>query len=364
MANSYSKSLELKIKPILDSKEMSQIDREFKNLSAVKFLDEKNLDAFKKTFTEIRETEKIVDELSKSISELEKYGGSKDEIENLKSTLKKFRGEDEESKGYDEEEGRSFGQDFADEFNKKLKNDLLDGYDSLGAFFGGKVYDIFVDALKAGAEYIEESIKAAYESIAEMAGWDLSSSTTYNSNAASMLMNWGLSGSNAYAAYYAAKEIGFSSFDDMMNNIYLVNDEMLEKFNSYYELYLKEYENSESLSDAFQDFNDSWNQISSEIEESWIAFLNNYEDVIVAVLDAILGIYQFVADILDWLLDPVRDDEERLDALYDILGVEASSSNTVSFTMNNSYNGISSKDQDWISNTNALTYTQITKSYE
>ena len=73
--NTYTKDLVIRLHTEFDKTQLSDVEKEFTNLSSIKFLDEKQLTSFKESFVKMKEQLYAIEELKKSITEMEMFGG-------------------------------------------------------------------------------------------------------------------------------------------------------------------------------------------------------------------------------------------------------------------------------------------------
>lgn len=360
MADEMGKTIFVNIKTELDKQSLNQIEKQFKESTLGKLnLTDEEKKAFLDEFRASKEKQMQTETYKKFSEELKKMGIGKDLIKEFEKNIPKETFKERLSK---------MGEEFSESFADTIKNFVLKGSKSVAARFGTIVASMLIEAAQKIAEIIKDAFKEAKEEIADLATYDLQNSLFYNREASSLYLNYGLQGEDAYAFNKASQMLGYSGFSELMSNPWTMNEEMYIEFQELVSMYKDQYKESKEFSLEYQKFQLEFKEFKEEFMMEFMDIFIQNKDIIIGAMKAIMKILDGVLKIVDWLTNALsfggRTEAEKSGAVYDILGIEGSSNNSLSFVMNNTYNGIGQKDQEWISNTNNITLSQAKRIYK
>lgn len=313
------------------------------------------LNEIKKDFDKLKITEvlspKAKEELKKSY--IEKKKQLKEE-EKIRAEMAKLEG----IKGKDARKARQALAQAQNELNigDALKDGIQKGLVEAGKKAWKAIQDVAVDVWNEAKQMMQDI--ASYSANSRM----------YSSQATSLKMSYGLSGSQAYAAQKASEMSGFGSFDEFVQNYAFATKETQEHWQELFEKYEKSYKQDEEIALAFQEFEIEWSEFKKEMAMELIDFFMENKDTIKTVMK---GLIQFMevglevfGGLLKWLGDGVRSDTERNQATSDILQNQVNNnrqdySKTVS--VSNTFNGVQSSDRTSLINAGNLTFEQVMK---
>lgn len=373
------KVIDLKLSPSLDEEKIENIKNQFddlvNDLKLPSIFDKDDLTKLKESFIGLKEIQSQITLLKNQIDFGEQFGLSDEKLNKLKSELKEL---EEKEKLFDKKKSlnnkdnknnkkESFiplgkKEDFAGTFKDSFKTSILGGFDTILGMVGDKFAEVIIKVGEKLMENIKKTFDEAWSTLKNMVNQNISTMDYYNSEYVNLYRNYGLTGEEAYAVQGALKKIGFDSLDDIINNADIVNDQMLDKFNDFYEIYKDEYSKSIELSAEMDSFYDEFDVLKENIKESVIQFIVNNKDVIIGALNAVLSIMNGVNSVVAWLTaNNDRSNSERLQATYDIWGA---TNNNSSFIVNNTINGVDYSQPQQIRNImNESTYTLQSKIY-
>lgn len=210
-----------------------------------------------------------------------------------------------------------------------------------------EVKKIVKDSLEDLVNGVIDLAKDAFKEMSKMASYDLTNTTVFNETAWNTAMNYGLTGAQGYAFNEAMSAIGVSGIEDLQ--IAMMSPGLQEKFEEYFNLYEREYEENKELAQATQEFQTEWKDFKREVMFDLMTFFSNNKEVIMGAMNAVMGILEGVMSILDWLFDwgntdEGRSDSERIAATSDIISqsslqqTEYNTSNNVNVNMVNNAN--------------------------
>ena len=382
--DSYSKTLNVNVNVNLDKQSkdatmkaiddiQKEVDKEFSQLDIVKngIISSTDIERVRLYFNEYKKNLKELETVKNEIAELERYDSKNAALTGLRSKATELESllSQKESSTVDEskpEEG-AFSQ-FKEGWKKAAEEQTSHINDF--AEFGKKAFTKMEGSISKFAEEGLEKLKGfvndAIDEIKSMSEFDLSGSSYFSKDAASLYRETGLTGSSAYGLSKALESQGFSSFDDFISNIDLMNENQLSYMKEIAEISEKEYDESIEMSRQFDEFSKEYDIFKREMQQSFISFFMENKD-------AIMNGIKFIMSCLDGLLKLTngifslfssgreRTDSERTQATADILGLPSTTNvaNDRSINISNTFNGISQKDQTWLANAGQLTYQQV-----
>ena len=361
---------------LFDSKETEQslikIKNDFQNLAIVKnnLFSDKELADIKKVYDTEQEKLYKINTLKQEIEELETYDKSNNNLEEMKRLLKQLQGdidyETDDTSSKKEGKLKTFGKSFKNEF-KEWFDDMKDMSRLAKSVFNNIKMTIAGWARKALAS-IKQFVKDAITEIKEMASWS-STSNVFNKDAASMYMNYGLTGKDAYAMSKALETQGFGSIDEYLENLPFMNQQQLDYMKEIAEISAEDYDNSIETSKVFQEFEKEYAVFKKELQSSLIDFFMSNKDVIIGffkfAMNALDGILKVVTALTEFFTGPKsRTESERKQAMADILGITSTSTttnttNNKQVKIDNTFNGVGKADQSWLTNVGQMTYLPI-----
>ena len=330
--NTYTKDLVIRLHTEFDKTQLSDVEKEFTNLSSIKFLDEKQLTPFKEAFVKMKEQLYAIEELKKSITEMEMFGGDAETLKALKTKLKDL--EDDVGKKQNEAKKAkpeiSLKDTFAN-FKQNFKSDMADtGNNLMRRYLGGtNMSSIIVNQLEKVATKIIDGIKSAIndavDELKDMAGYNLAGSYTYNSSAWSTTMTYGTSSAQSYALDKTMERLGVKDDEELFEAMMSPNfrEQWAEDIGYYTDKY-----NSLAQSDLLEDFQRfqlEFSRFKEEFTYKIMEWIVANKDVIMRFLNFSMQFMEVVMNLLgsiaDWLLPTMeRSDSEKTKTTLEILG--------------------------------------------
>ena len=382
--DSYSKTLNVNVNVNLDKQSkdatmkaiddiQKEVDKEFSQLDIVKngIISSTDIERVRLYFNEYKKNLKELETVKNEIAELERYDSKNAALTGLRSKAAELESllSQKESSTVDEskpEEG-AFSQ-FKEGWKKAAEEQTshIDDFAEFGKNAFTKMEGSISKFAEEGLEKLKGFVNDAIDEIKSMSEFDLSGSSHFSKDAASLYRETGLTGSSAYGLSKALESQGFSSFDDFLSNIDLMNENQLSYMKEIAEISEKEYDESIEMSRQFDEFSKEYDIFKREMQQSFISFFMENKD-------AIMNGIKFIMSCLDGLLKLTngifslfssgreRTDSERTQATADILGLPSTTNvaNDRSINISNTFNGISQKDQTWLANAGQLTYQQV-----
>lgn len=382
--DSYSKTLNVNVNVNLDKQSkdatmkaiddiQKEVDKEFSQLDIVKngIISSTDIERVRLYFNEYKKNLKELETVKNEIAELERYDSKNAALTGLRSKATELESllSQKESSTVNEskpEEG-AFSQ-FKEGWKKAAEEQTSHINDF--AEFGKKAFTKMEGSISKFAEEGLKKLKGfvndAIDEIKSMSEFDLSGSSYFSKDAASLYRETGLTGSSAYGLSKALESQGFSSFDDFISNIDLMNENQLSYMKEIAEISEKEYDESIEMSRQFDEFSKEYDIFKREMQQSFISFFMENKDAIMNGIKFIMSCLDGLLKLTDGIFSLFssgreRTDSERTQATADILGLPSTTNvaNDRSINISNTFNGISQKDQTWLANAGQLTYQQV-----
>lgn len=244
---------------------------------------------------------------------------------------------------------------FGEVFNKFIDGDEGNFGDSLKSAvlqtFGpkGSLADIIARGAKKVmdkvVDFVKSMITEAISKIKQTMTYNLSTTTQYDSEAISLLEDYGLTGGSAYAVKNALSDVGMSSLEDLFKAQAYGMTETIKRFQEKYEFYSNQFNTTSSeLSEMYQKFDDEWIDFKNEFQQELIVFFSNNKYLITNTLQLLINtlptLLQCVSGILSaitWFTGANNNSNNTSTAsdIYNSYG--ASQNSSYQTTTNNSY---------------------------
>ena len=335
---------------INELKQRLEITREIKEVEAAI--------ATTRFLADTRENRELYSELQQRLQQLQRQSlyTSIGDAEKAKAAREQEEKEKKSNKGI----GSAFKKGFDSDDFKSIFKDVEKSFSGIGLSF----VSVMGYAVSKVADFLEETfidaVKNAWAELQEIATYDLSSSTTYNSAAYKLATSYGMTGAEAYAFQNAMEKTGtdLSTVWEALS----VMPELRTAFLEYYETYLESYEENQELAESVQEFTKAWDDFKNDLMMEVMEWFSDNKAVILATLEAIesflSGILTITGSIMDYLsIEEDSTDEERAAYTESIIesniannSVATSSSAT---TTNNYYNTYNMYD---LNNTDGVVY--------
>lgn len=399
MANSYTKSLTLNLRTLLDRNSVKEVEEQIddvKRLAKIKWIDEdafkqaankikadfnnleivkqgliqgEDLERVRQAYQEQQEALAKIEILKKEIAEIEMFDKDNENLDKLKEKLDELQGNDNDDNIVVDSNDNSFFGGFKDAKEKWANRNTFyqKGKDSFD-----KMVRTITEWKDKALKAITDFVKDAIEELKSMASWDIRNSTTYNRQASDMYMSYGLQGADAYAMSRALEATNIPDIETYLTDpIVRGNEALLEAFNEQYEIAKAQYEEDVALSKELQEFQKEYELFRKEMQKEVIDFFMKNKDTIMNILYFLMDALQTIVDIITSIVNfftgtkESRTDEQRQSDLNEILGVASSNndysnnSKNVKVNVNNTYNGVGKTDQGWLQNVGQMTYQQI-----
>ena len=335
--DSYTKDITLKVQ--VDASDIQKIEKQFDDLAISHLISKEAYDEFKKQYVEIQTRAETIKTLKKSISEIKMFGGedSAKILKELESQLKKIEGTEEEG----------ISKDIKDAFKK-------DG------FIGKKVIDGIEELFDKVIDFAKEMFSEAINNLNEMASFDVANSLVINREARNLMMQYGLSSSQAYAYSKTAEEMGIQSEEDL----FWMNESQRERFAERIGYYSGKYEESynQDFFKSWQEFQISWQEFKTEIGMELVQFFIDNKDTIMNFMK--LGM-QFMeatvavlGEILNLMGSPLRSSSSQIATTQEIIQNASSNTSNTNVKVDNTFN-LAGMSSEALPNFGNIIYEQI-----
>lgn len=322
----YTKDIKLKFK--VDTSTLNTIEKQFSDVLSV--IDSSAGEEFKKYQASVKLLKTYQDALS-AISDLqgEQWDAERKRLQQQIEVLQDYKNLD--VSGGVEEQG--------DDFSSKLED--------VGTWFIDKLAGVFEDAWNEAKDLIDYS--------------QLSSSSTRE-----LSLQYGFTGSEAYGYQKALDLVGLSSMEDLM----YANQQERKQFYDAFEKYTEKYNRlaDSGFFEQLQDVQYEWQDIQEELQVELIQFFANNKDLIVDVLKFGLKVGEALMSAISWLVNlggGNRSASASSAAASDIIrNYSTNKSSQTNVKIDNTFNGISNKDQNMLTNAGQMVYGQIIKALE
>lgn len=350
-----------------DVKEFSnKLDRAFSDSQVVKsgLLPDEKLQELKNIYLDKQKKELEIKGLQQLIKEFETLGYTGEEVKDAEDRLAELLG-----KQVDEAKKSANGVGaFGGGFKNAAKEWAADKLDMSKQ--GEKAFNKMKDTISKWATKSLEAIKSfvqdALKEMSNMASFS-ANTTKYNATSSEMLMNWGLSGADAYAVQSALQSTGIGSIDTLLTDP-TISKELMDAFKKDVDLARKQYEEDIEIAEEYQKFQREFSVFKRELQKEVIDFFMNNKDTIKSFLEITMQsmktIVKIVAAIGEFLTGEgsykTTSDSERQQITSDILGISTNGGSTKSITMNmnNTYNGVNYQDKQSLIDSDNLRYRQ------
>ena len=343
MADEYVKVLKVKV----EDTEVQRLKRETDDMTSLQFIDKDQQEAFKKVVNDAKILNAQTELIKKNLQELEGLKGPEAE-----SIRKQFEAQLEALTG-----------EKAKERKEAEEKELKDFYDSIEEFTKNKLNRIANNI----QQFFTDIYNDAKEMMSNIAAFS-EKSGIFSSEATGLKLSYGLSGAEAYAWSQAAKDVGFSSFDDYLENFMYATDETNERLQKLVEKYTETYEQDKEIAEAYQKFQTEFTDFKKQLQMELIDFFMNNKDTIKTVLQATIEFMKAMLQLVGWIVNFLsggheRSASERASSLSDIYNNYGAASNT-NVKIDNTFNGVGSNDKNMLINAGSLVYRQALQIFE
>lgn len=316
-------------------------------------VDTRTLDTIEKQFSDVLN---VID--SSAAEEFKKYQSSIKLLKTYQDALEAIS--DLQGENWDKERQRLQEQI---ELLKDYKN--LDLTDEIEDIAGGSESNL--EALKdIGQWFIKQLTKVftdAWQEAQELVDYgQLSSSRTRE-----LSLGYGFSGAQAYGYEKALSLVGLSSMEDLM----YANRQEREQFYNAFEKYTEKYNKlaDSGFFEELQDVQYEWGEIQNDFQLEIIQFFADNKDLIVSTMKFGLKVGEVLIQTLGKIVDTFstggRSDYTKSSAISDVIkNYSTNKSSQVSVKVDNTFNGIGTKDQSMLTNAGQMVWGQIIKALE
>lgn len=225
---------------------------------------------------------------------------------------------------------------------------------NLGSFLGKGIKDGFKPIIDNFKNFLETRFKIISDSIKElknMSQYSLSTTYTVNRSIRDQMLMYGLSEAQNYAFDRVKKEMGITGFDDLA----LLTPVQQERFAERIGYFSGKYEElaNRDFFRKYEEYVASMNDFKEELRMSIIQFIVDNKDTIIAVMNFLMKALEFIMKTIQGISNLLRvNPTETLSnaAVSDIINNNSNTSKVTTVKVDNSFNGISLKDQSSISN--------------
>lgn len=350
-----------------DVKEFSnKLDRAFSDSQVVKsgLLPDEKLQELKSIYLDKQKKELEIKGLQQLIKEFETLGYTGEEVKDAEDRLAELLGKQVNEAKKSANGVGAFGGGFKNAA-KEWAADKLD-MSKQGEKAFNKMKDTISKWATKSLEAIKSFVQDALKEMSNMASFS-ANTTKYNATSSEMLMNWGLSGADAYAVQSALQSTGIGSIDTLLTDP-TISKELMDAFKKDVDLARKQYEEDIEIAEEYQKFQREFSVFKRELQKEVIDFFMNNKDTIKSFLEITMQsmktIVKIVAAIGEFLTAEgsykTTSDSERQQITSDILGISTNGGSTKSITMNmnNTYNGVNYQDKQSLIDSDNLRYRQ------
>lgn len=350
-----------------DVKEFSnKLDRAFSDSQVVKsgLLPDEKLQELKNIYLDKQKKELEIKGLQQLIKEFETLGYTGEEVKDAEDRLAELLGKQVNEAKKSANGVGAFGGGFKNAA-KEWAADKLD-MSKQGEKAFNKMKDTISKWATKSLEAIKSFVQDALKEMSNMASFS-ANTTKYNATSSEMLMNWGLSGADAYAVQSALQSTGIGSIDTLLTDP-TISKELMDAFKKDVDLARKQYEEDIEIAEEYQKFQREFSVFKRELQKEVIDFFMNNKDTIKSFLEITMQsmktIVKIVAAIGEFLTGEgsykTTSDSERQQITSDILGISTNGGSTKSITMNmnNTYNGVNYQDKQSLIDSDNLRYRQ------
>lgn len=326
----FTKDIRLKFK--VDTKTLDTIERQFSDVLDV--IDSNAAEEFKKYQASIKLLKTYQDALS-AIADLqgENWDKERQRLQEQIELIKDYKNLDLSDEAGDISEGSQ-------------KN--LDALKDVGQWFIKQLTKVFTDAWQEAQELVDYG--------------QLSSSATRE-----LRLGYGFSGAQAYGYEQALSLVGLSSMEDL----WYANPQEREQFYNAFEKYTEKYNKlaDSGFFEELQEVQYEWKEIQDDFQLEIIQFFADNKDLIVNTMKFGLKVGEVLIQTLGKLVDALntsgRSDSTRSSAISDVIRNYSTNKNSqVSVKVDNTFNGIGTKDQSMLTNAGQMVWGQIIKALE
>ena len=346
----YTKSILLSLKTEFDKTQLANVQNEFKKLSSVKLLDKDQLKVFKKTYSYMQEKLYEIEELKKAINEIEMFGGDKETLEELYGILASTEAEVDTVK---KKNAKTSEETTKDDFKTSLakgitkyfedfKSELKNGFTrQIKQYLGPEALaNKVISLVKSGVNYVKQGFETAWKELKKIIKFNSDVTSTYNSEVYSLMQEYGVSGSQAYALQKTMDKLGYSSSDELMTAL-SYSQSTRDKFSKFMNMYQERYEmyDKETLS-AVKKFNSQLSELKEDFQTSVMQFIADNKDTIIWTMKTGISILQGLMNGVSGLLkifstEQEMSETERQSKVNDILGITSTTTNNSTNNTNN-----------------------------
>lgn len=267
-----------------DVKEFSnKLDRAFSDSQIVKsgLLPDEKLQELKNIYLDKQKKELEIKGLQQLIKEFETLGYTGEEVKDVEDRLAELLGEQVSEAKKSANDVGAFGGGFKNAA-KEWAADKLD-MSKQGEKAFNKMKDTISKWATKSLEAIKSFVQDALKEMSNMASFS-ANTTKYNATSSEMLMNWGLSGADAYAVQSALQSTGIGSIDTLLTDP-TISKELMDAFKKDVDLARKQYEEDIEIAEEYQKFQREFSVFKRELQKEVIDFFMNNKDTIKSFLE-------------------------------------------------------------------------------
>ena len=230
-----------------------------------------------------------------------------------------------------------------DELNTtKTAKNVLDSKNKVKSEITSFFVNTFKDIASKVGDFFLNEMKAAIEELQSIASYDLTTSSTYSSNAWSMLKEYGVTGSDAYALQKSMSDIGVSSQDELMEA--LMQPNVANRFAERMAYWQDNYSDAQETGKAINDFILEWQDFKEELMMDFVDWFADNKDSIKTALKfgitVLEGLAKIIGDIVAFFVGTT--DSSTVSASDIVQNYSTVSSNTTNNKVDITVNGSNS----------------------
>lgn len=282
----YVKTLKIKV----DKTELDKLDKDFEKSSLSKIVSGKTLKELKSQFSEMNKLNIQLKSLEEAMKEVKQLSG-----ETAKQVLADIQKEyNELLKKKADIEAKSI------EAQERQPEKKLSAFDRLKSELNNYFKDFLDNTKDKVKEFFKDIYDDAKDMMKEIASYNLQTTTKYNSEAWSTMLQYGLTGKEAYAFNKAKQSIGVSSEEEFINAMQAPG--IADAFRDYFKKYSDSYEKDVKFASDMEEWFKSWNDFKKELSMDLLEFFADNKDEIMSVMRGLMSVTNGILSMLSSLL--------------------------------------------------------------
>lgn len=229
------------------------------------------------------------------------------------------------------------------------------------------------------ANFVAKQAEAAVKMVENAASYDTANSTIFNKTAVTQQLNTGLSSSENYGFSQALTKMGFSSYEDYLNNLPYMNDTQRTLFNERWQKATDEYNKwqESGIFDTINEWQDTYEQFTNDLQLAFIDFFAENKETIQNLMDTVVDCMPSILTALTTILNAITSilsffsgsSASSSSKTSDILSTYISDSkgNTNNVTVNQTYKNVTSdtiQNKETFKNAATVVYNQVIQAFK